>query len=162
MFGSSGFPGPHGTTFDRSGNAYVSDSFQGAIFRIDGIATCAKPCAVTLVSHDPLLATAGFPPYGANGLALDPSQTSLFIANTGDNRVLKMDLATKAISVSAESVHGADGLVQDDEGRLSVCANQGDQIVALNENAARLRSWANSKASASTARPTGCCFLRAR
>jgi DNA-binding beta-propeller fold protein YncE len=133
-FGSNSFPAPNAMTFDRSGNAYVSDSFQGAIYRIDNIATCAAPCAVTTVTQDPLLATAGFPPFGANGLALDSSETSLFIANTGDNRVLKMDLATKVISVFAESVHGADGLVFDDDGRLWVCANQGDQIVALNEN----------------------------
>ena len=134
IFGSNSFPAPNAMTIDRSGNAYVSDSFQGAIFRVDNIATCAKLCAVTTVVHDPLLATAGFPPFGANGLALDASQTSLFIANTGDNRVLKMDLATKVISVFAESVHGADGLVLDDDGRLWVCANQGDQVVALNEN----------------------------
>ena len=35
-------------------------------------------------AHDPLLATAGFPPFGANGIALNSSQTALFIANTGD------------------------------------------------------------------------------
>ena len=133
VFGSTGMPAPNAMTIDRSGNAYVSDSFQGAIFRIDSIATCAKPCAVAVVTQDPLLATAGFPPFGANGVALDNAQTSLFIANTGDNRVLRMDLATKAISVFAESVHGADGVVLDDDGRLWVAANQADQIVALNE-----------------------------
>jgi DNA-binding beta-propeller fold protein YncE len=133
-FGSTGMPAPNAMTIDRSGNAYVSDSFQGAIFRIDSIATCAKPCAVTVVTQDPLLATAGFPPFGANGVALDNAQTSLFIANTGDNRVLRMDLATKAVSVFAESVHGADGVVLDDDGRLWVAANQADQIVALNES----------------------------
>jgi len=89
---------------------------------------------VTVVKQDPLLATAGFPPFGANGVALDAAQTSLFIANTGDNRVLRMELATKAISVFAESVHGADGVVLDDDGRLWVAANQADQIVALNES----------------------------
>jgi DNA-binding beta-propeller fold protein YncE len=89
---------------------------------------------VTPVAHDPLLATAGFPPFGANGIALNSDETALFIANTGDNRILKMDLATKAISVFTESVHGADGITFDDSGRLWVAANQGDQIVALNES----------------------------
>jgi DNA-binding beta-propeller fold protein YncE len=86
-----------------------------------------------MVSHDPLLATAGFPPFGANGLALNASETTLFIANTGDNRVLKMDLATKVVSVFTESIHGADGLLFDDSGRLWAAANQGDELVALNE-----------------------------
>jgi DNA-binding beta-propeller fold protein YncE len=133
-FGSSNFPAPNAMTFSRSGSLYVSDSFQGAIYRIDNVATCAKPCFVTLVAQDPLLATAGFPPFGANGIALNADETALFIANTGDNRVLRMDLATTTISVFAESVHGADGLTVDRGGRLWVAANQGDEVVALNEN----------------------------
>ena len=132
-FGSNGFPAPNAMTFARNGSLFVSDSFQGAIFRIDNAATCATPCAVATVAHDPLLATAGVPPFGANGIALDSNQTTLFIANTGDNRILKMDMATRAISVFTESVHGADGITFDDSGRLWVAANQGDQMVALSE-----------------------------
>lgn len=70
---------------------------------------------------------------GANGLALNSDETTLFIANTGDNRVLKMDVASSTITVFAESVHGADGLLFDGSGRLWVAANQADQVVALND-----------------------------
>jgi DNA-binding beta-propeller fold protein YncE len=133
-FGSNSFPAPNAMVFDHSGNLYFSDSFQGAVFRIDAAATCTTPCAVTAFSHDPMLATAGFPPFGANGLALDGAETSLFVAVTGDSRVLKMNLATKAISVFAESIHGADGLAMDSAGRLWVAANQADEVVALNTN----------------------------
>ena len=133
-FGSTGFPAPNAMVFDRSGNLYLSDSFQGAIFRIDNAKGCNTPCAATLVSHDTLLGTAGFPPFGANGLALNSDETALYIANTGDQRVLKMDLATKAVSVFAVSINGADGIAFDDEGRLWVAANQADEIVALNGN----------------------------
>ncbi len=132
-FGSSGFAAPNSMTFSRNGSLYVSDSFQGAIFRIDNVATCSTPCVPVTVAHDPLLATAGFPPFGANGIAFNSNETTLFIANTGDNRILKMDMASKKISVFAESVHGADGITFDDSGRLWVAANQGDQIVALSE-----------------------------
>ena len=132
IFGSNKFPAPNAMVFDHSGNLYVSDSFQGAIFRIDHATTCAPLCTIKLFKQDPLLATAGFPPFGANGLALNADETALFIANTGDNRVLKMDLASKAITVFAESVHGADGLLFDSSGRLWAAANQADQVVALN------------------------------
>lgn len=132
-FGSGGFPGPNGMVFDRAGDLYVSDSFQGAIFRIDNAKACAAPCAVNLVSHDPLLATAGFPPFGANGLALNASETELFIANTGDNRVLRMNIASRAVSIFTESIHGADGLLFEGTDRLWVAANQADELVALNE-----------------------------
>lgn len=133
-FGSAGAPAPNGMVFDSAGNLYFSDSFQGAIFRIANAATCTAPCAVSVVAHDPLLATAGFPPFGANGLALSADGGTLYIANTGDNRVLKMNMASKTVSVFAESLHGADGLLFDSSGRLWVATNQADQLVALNAN----------------------------
>jgi DNA-binding beta-propeller fold protein YncE len=131
-FGSSGFAGPNGMVFDHEGNLYISDSFQGAIYKVAHATTCS-PCAITVTAHDPMLATAGFPPFGANGLALSADETTLFVANTGDSRVLKMNLATSAIEVFAESLHGADGLLYDN-GRLWVATNQADEVVALNSN----------------------------
>lgn len=125
-------PAPNALTFDSDGNLYVSDSFQGAIFRVDNAATCAAPCPVTEVKHDGLLATAGFPAFGANGLALNGAETELFIANTGDDRILRMMIATGDIDIFAESINGADGIAFDKDGRLWVAANQADEIVALN------------------------------
>lgn len=55
------------------------------------------------------------------------------VANTGDDRVLKVDLATGAVSVFAESINGADGIAFDDRGILWVAANQADRIVGLND-----------------------------
>ncbi|MDB5923359.1 MAG: hypothetical protein JWN13_2295, partial [Betaproteobacteria bacterium] len=132
-FGSN-FAAPNGLVFDKAGNLYVSDSFQGAIFRINSPAVCAPNCTVSTVSHDSLLATAGFPPFGANGIALNSDESALFIANTGDDRVLKLDMKSMAVSVFAESINGADGVVFDKQGRLWVAANQADEVVALNAN----------------------------
>src|SRR5262249_58634140 len=105
---ANNFPAPNALTFDKSGNLYVSDSFQGAIFRIDHAHQCDTSCAVATVKHDALLATAGFPPFGANGLALSGDGTKLFIDNTGDDRILQLDLKTKDISVFDESIDGTD------------------------------------------------------
>jgi DNA-binding beta-propeller fold protein YncE len=88
---------------------------------------------VTKVKHDALLATAGFPPFGANGLALSKDESNLFIANTGDDRILRLDLKTKEISVLAESIDGADGIASY-KGMVVAAANQGDVVVILNEN----------------------------
>src|SRR6267143_2490668 len=48
---------PNAMVFDSKGNLYISDSFQGAIFKITNVAGCAKPCRVDdpPFSHDPLL-----------------------------------------------------------------------------------------------------------
>jgi len=131
----NGFPAPNALTFDKSGNLYISDSFQGAILRIINAPKCSSSCPVDLVKHGSLLATAGFPPFGANGLALSKDETKLFIANTGDDRILQLDLETedKDISVFAESIDGADGIASY-KGMIVAAANQGDVVVILNEN----------------------------
>lgn len=132
----SGARVPNAMVFDSHGNLYVSDSFQGAIFKITDPSGCVPSCSVDTFSHDPLLATAGFPPFGANGLAFNKDESALFICNTGDDRVLKLEMlsGTGAVSVFAESLNGADGLVADDQGRLWVATNQADEVVALNEH----------------------------
>ena len=129
----SGARVPNALTFDRAGNLYVSDSFQGAIFRIANAATCPPACKVTMLAHDPLLATAGFPPFGANGIAFNEHESALFIANTGDDRILKLDMKSREVTVFAESINGADGVAFDAQGRLWVAANQADELVALNK-----------------------------
>lgn len=143
MFGL-GAAVPNALTFNNAGDLFVSDSFQGAIFLIDNADTCGSPgplCSVDTVKQDGLLTTAGFPPFGANGIALNSDESELFIANTGDDRILRLNFAALEtpdedddIVVFAESINGADGLAYDGEGRLWVAANQADQVVALNEN----------------------------
>jgi len=134
----SGARVPNALVFDGVGNLYISDSFQGAVFKISNPSGCAPSCTVQTLSHDPLLATAGFPPFGANGLAFNSDESVLFVANTGDDRVLKIrnpHSATPTVTVFAESLNGADGLVFDARsGLLWVCANQADEVVALNAN----------------------------
>jgi hypothetical protein len=133
IFFGNNAPAPNALTFDHRGNLYISDSFQGAVFRIDNAPKCATSCPVTTIKHDGLLATAGFPPFGANGLALNKDGTKLFIANTGDDRILRLDLKTKEISIGPESINGADGIAFH-HGRLVVAANQEDQVVILNDS----------------------------
>lgn len=127
----SGARVPNAMTFDGKGNLYVSDSFQGAIFKIVNPEACAPACTVQTLSHDPKLATAGFPPFGANGLAFNKDESALFVANTGDDRILKIDMASLEVSVFAESINGADGIVFDKQGTLWVAANQADEVVGL-------------------------------
>jgi DNA-binding beta-propeller fold protein YncE len=134
---------PNDLTFDANGDLYFSDSFQGAVFRIADPATnCpAGGCGVpeTVAWHG-LLATVGFPPFGANGVAIRGD--TLFVANTGDDTVLTIDLtADEPIEpvVLAQSINGADGIIYDSfNDLLWVAANQADQVVAIDPETGRV------------------------
>ncbi|HWM44229.1 MAG TPA: NHL repeat-containing protein [Burkholderiales bacterium] len=126
--------GLNSLTFDRHGDLYVSDSFGGNIFRID-LGKNGTGAVSTFLSHDLLKpGNHGFPPFGANGLAFDAKGANLYVANTADDRILKVNVATKAVATFAESINGADGIAFDSKGRLWVAANQADEVVALNAN----------------------------
>lgn len=124
---------PNDFELSDNGDLYFSDSNQAAIFRIRNVAACA-PCDVELVVQSGWLAAAGFPSFGANGITFNDDESALFIANTGDDRVLKYDMASKGLSVFAEGINGPDGMKFDHQGNLWVTANQGDHLVALNKS----------------------------
>ena len=133
---------PNALTINSRGDIFVSDSFQGAVFQIERAHACdtSTPCNVELVAHDGQLATAGFPPFGANGLALSGNQRTLFVANTGDDRILTVDLKKGDVSVFVESINGADGIAFDAAGNLVVAANQADNVLILDGNTGRIKA----------------------
>lgn len=136
VYGSKGFPAINGMVFDRAGNLYVSDSFQGAVYRIDNATRCS-PCTARVISRDPLLGTAGALPFGANGLAFSADESTLFVNNAGDGRLLRMAPGGGAATVVAENMHGADGLLFHG-GLLWLVANQADVILGVDQ-AGRVR-----------------------
>lgn len=127
--------GLNDVTFDRAGNVYVSDSFQGVVWR-----TGPGGGEATVWVDDPLLRTAGVPPFGANGLRFDRGETALFVANTGNDTVVRIPVAAGTPgaagsagtpAVFANAINGADGLVIDEDDNLWVAANQADEIVVV-------------------------------
>jgi sugar lactone lactonase YvrE len=123
--------GPNVLTFDASGNVYISDSFQGAIWR-----TGPHGGAATAWAQSPLLSTTGVPPFGANGLAFNKAGDTLFVCNTGSDSVVKIPVVSGGAAGTAEvfvnSVNGCDGLIMDDGDNLWIAANQADELVVLN------------------------------
>ncbi len=118
-------------TFDHAGNVYVSDSFQGIIWRTG---PTGGPATAWVTS--PLLTTTGVPPFGANGLRFNKLQTALFVANTGNDTVVKIPVSGTPLTagtpvVFVNSINGADGLLIDKDDNLWVAANQADEIVVL-------------------------------
>ncbi len=121
--------GLNALTFDSPGNVYVSDSFLGKIWKTDaggGVATA-------WVTH-PLLATTGVPPFGANGLGFNKNGHALFVANTGNDTLVKIPVSGGTPGTPVEftnSINGADGIVLDKNDNIWVAANQADEIVVV-------------------------------
>jgi sugar lactone lactonase YvrE len=123
--------GPNVLTFDAAGNVYISDSFQGAVWR-----TGPQGGAATAWSQSPLLTTTGVPPFGANGLAFNNAGDALFVCNTGNDSVVRIPVVSGGNAGTPEvfvnSVNGCDGLIIDESDNLWLAANQADEIVVVN------------------------------
>jgi DNA-binding beta-propeller fold protein YncE len=108
------FHEPYGIAVDNAGNIYVADRHNHCVRRIDGgsgiVTTFAGNGASGFGGDDgPAARGAMVEP---NGLALDPAQTRLYIADVADHRVRVVDLASGVIWTFAgtgEAEHSGDG-----------------------------------------------------
>jgi sugar lactone lactonase YvrE len=127
---AQGQPGLNVLTFDRHGNVYISASFAGAVYK-----TGPHGGAATVWAQSSLLTTTGVPGFGANGLAFNRAQTTLFVANTGNDTIVKIPLNGDGTAgepaVFVNAINGADGLIIDEHDNLWIAANQADEIVVL-------------------------------
>lgn len=127
-----GGSGLNALTFDKQGNVYISDSFQGIIWKTGqngGAATAWVTDAATLT-------TPGIPPFGANGVGFNKAETILYVANTGSDTVVQIPVSNGVPgtpTVLTNSINGADGLILDDDDNIWVAANQADEIVVIDK-----------------------------
>jgi len=129
--GSFPAAGPNALTFDRQGNVYVSDSVQGIVWRTNPYGGDLQPWV-----NSPLLRTTGVPPFGANGLAFNKDASALFVANTGEDRLIKVPVSGGVAGtpeVFVNSINGADGLIIDRDDNVWVAANQANEIVVVDK-----------------------------
>ena len=130
-------PLPNGLVFrEDDGSLLFTDSFQAAVFQIADPSSPSNVCptgsdCIDLVAQDGLLSAIGVPQFGVNGIAISPVDASLLVTNTGDDRLLRIDPATGAVSVLVEGLNGADGLIRGPGNTVILTANQSDEVVIL-------------------------------
>jgi DNA-binding beta-propeller fold protein YncE len=120
-------------TFDTAGNGYVSDSFNGTIWKVGphgGGATNWKT--------DPLLGNGAgtlTPPFGANGVEFSNDGKTLFVANTAFHQIIQIAVnsggSAGAASIFITGINAPDGIAIDPKGNMWICANQEDEIVVI-------------------------------
>ena len=149
--------GLNALTFDAAGNTYISDSFQGIIWKKTGSGCGVAAAWVT----DPLLTTGGTPPFGANGLQFNKNETALFVANTGDDRIIRIPVSAGTPGTPAvfdNSINGADGLIIDRDGNIWVAANQADEIVVVDPTGKAISKLGDFEGVSKTGVPRGLLF----
>ena len=146
---ANGFAFPNGIAEDLTGYLYIADSFHGTITRMrqDG-------SNKTVWSADPLLAgTSTNPglPIGANGIAFDLFFQHLYVSNTINRRIVRINVGPNWTAGAAEifadgaaidvaqnttkSLLGADGITFDLFGNLYVAANAANEIQVISPSA---------------------------
>ena len=126
--------GLNALTFDLAGNGYVSDSFNGVIWKIPPLG--GTP---TSWSSGPLLepGTGLTPPFGANGVEFNNERTILFVANTAFHQIIqipvKSDGTAGTASIFITGINAPDGIRIDRDDNIWICANQEDEIVVIDK-----------------------------
>ena len=124
--------GLNALTFDKSGNVYVSDSFNGVIWK-----TGPNGGTPVIWSAGPLLGpgTGLTPPFGANGVEFNKAGTIMYVADTAYHQIIQIpvnpDGTAGAASILITGINAPDGIAIDHDGNLWVCANQEDEIVVI-------------------------------
>jgi sugar lactone lactonase YvrE len=126
--------GLNALTFDKTGNAYISDSFNGVIWKVG-----PNGGAPTVWSNSPLLSpgTGLTPPFGANGVEFSNDGTKLFVANTAFHEIVQIAVnpngSAGAASVFITGINAPDGIAIDRDENIWICANQEDDIVVIDK-----------------------------
>lgn len=130
----TGSAGLNALTFDKFGNLYVSDSFQGIIWTTGPGGGAGKVWV-----QDALLTPNGVPPFGANGIEFNNARTAMLVANTANDQIITIPVSNGQSSnptagqpaILVNSINGADGIAIDGDDNIWVAANQGDEIVVI-------------------------------
>jgi streptogramin lyase len=143
--------GLNGITFDKAGNVYFSDSFQGIIWRYspsESGSMCGgtqKPATAWVSQAQDLQGTLlpnngkppeGVPPFGANGVEFNKAGDAMFVCNTAMDWIVKIPVSNGTPGtpvVFTNSLNGCDGLRLDSSDNIWVAANQADEIVVVDK-----------------------------
>jgi sugar lactone lactonase YvrE len=134
MVPTIGGTGLNALTFDKLGNAYISDSFNGIIWKVG-----PNGGTPSVWSNSPLLSpgTGLTPPFGANGVEFTNDGKNVLVANTAFHQIIQIpvnhDGTAGTASIFITGINAPDGIAIDKHDNIWVCANQEDDIIVLDK-----------------------------
>lgn len=160
----TGSSGLNAMNFDKAGNVYVSDSFQGIIWKTGpgggaGQIWVKSELLVPFTSKSS--AESAVPPFGANGLQFTNKGDALLVANTANDQIIRIpvtDGAPGTPEIFVNSINGADGLIIDSQDNIWVAANQSDEIVVLDATGKAIAKLGDFKGLSRDGTPFGLLF----
>ena len=126
--------GLNALTFDKAGYGYVSDSFNGVIWKVP-----PHGGSYTAWSSGPLLGpgTGLTPPFGANGVEFSNDHKILYVADTAHYQIIQIpvnsDGSAGTASILVTGINAPDGIMVDPNNNIWICANQEDEIVVIDK-----------------------------
>jgi sugar lactone lactonase YvrE len=133
---ANGFP--NDIAFDAKGSTFVTDSFLGAIWKIDSSGVASLWLTAPLLQGNPDQNVFGVP-FGANGIAFNRTKRKLYVANTDLGAVVEIEVKRNGqpgdveVLAAEPALVGADGLAMDASGTLYVAVNGQDQLATVDK-----------------------------
>jgi sugar lactone lactonase YvrE len=130
--------GPNDLAFTSDGTLFVTDPVLGRIWKLEPGAAPEVFVDDPLLDGDPANPALVFRPVGVNGIALDEHERFLYLSNTDQGSVLRIDLCdsshTPQVFVQSPALRGADGIAFDKQGTLFVTVNAQDTLVTVSDD----------------------------
>lgn len=127
--------GPNDLAFDRKGNLFVTDPVLGRVWKLDPDGVPEVFVQHPLLEGVPDAPALLFQPLGVNGIAFDRRERFLYLSNTDQGSVLRINLRSRgrwpSVFVQNAALRGADGIAFDRTGTLFVTVNARDALVSV-------------------------------
>lgn len=127
--------GPNDLAFDDDGNLFVTDPVLGRVWKLDPQGNPEVFVQHPLLEGNPEDPALLFRPVGVNGIAFDRHEHYLYLSNTDQGSVLRVNLYSRgrfpSVFAQGAALRGADGIAFDRTGSLFVTVNARDALVMV-------------------------------
>jgi sugar lactone lactonase YvrE len=129
---------PNDLAFDDDGSLFVTDPLLGKIWKIDEDGNAEVFLQHALLAGTPAAPALLFRQVGVNGIAFDKQHRNLYVSNTDQGTVLRIDMRrhvpVPVVFAQDARLRGVDGIAFDQSGELFMALNASDTLASLDKH----------------------------